>query len=322
MRLLFFFILVLELSSKYESKILPAEPYKLSSQRNMFSPSKFFVLGLFRPGADERWYLGIWHHRFPEQVVWVANRDTPLSEPIGTLEIMDANIVLLDEHGTRVWWTNGTSTTPMGSPLIGELLDSGNLVLRHSKSGGFLWQSFDFPTDALVSEMKLGWDAKSNLNRVLKSWRSFDDPSSGEFTFGVERHGLVQSFIRQKGVPTFRDGPWNTITDGKIGENLTYATYSILVTEDEASYFFRLTNDSFFSILRLDYGGRLKQSTWIPKALKPKEHTIPEDMCGWYNKCGANALCGRDASRENCDCLPGFKPRPRSMGFARLGWWV
>ncbi|CDY46392.1 BnaC04g33110D [Brassica napus] len=52
--------------------------------------------------------------------------------------------------------------------------------------------------------MKLGFDAKSNINRVLESWRSSDDPSSGEITYGVERHELVQSVIRKKGMPTFR----------------------------------------------------------------------------------------------------------------------
>lgn len=48
---------------------------------------------------------------------------------------------------------------------------------------------------------------------VLKSWRGPKDPSSGKFTYGVERNEHAQSIIRKKGVPTFRNDPWNTIND-------------------------------------------------------------------------------------------------------------
>lgn len=187
MRVLFLFVLVLQLSSKYESKLFSTEPFKISTRRNILSPAKVFVLGIFKPSSTLHWYLGVWHHRFPQEVVWVANRDSPLSKPNGTLEILDNNLVLLDQHGTRVWWTNVTSTNLMKSLVTGELLDSGNFVLRYinnDDSARVLWQSFDFPTDVLVSGMKFGWDAKSNINRVLKSWRSLSDPSPGEYTYG------------------------------------------------------------------------------------------------------------------------------------------
>ncbi|KAF3570628.1 hypothetical protein F2Q69_00060131 [Brassica cretica] len=70
-------------------------------------------------------------------------RDNPLSDHIGKLKAINSNLVLLDQYGTRVWWTNVTS-----------------------------------------------WDATSNINRVLKSWRGPKDPSSGKFTYGVERNEL------------------------------------------------------------------------------------------------------------------------------------
>ncbi|XP_013615170.1 PREDICTED: S-locus-specific glycoprotein S13-like [Brassica oleracea var. oleracea] len=269
MKVRFFFILVLHLSSKYDSKIVSTEPFKISTRRNILSPEKVFVFGFFKPsttsGVADRWYLGIWHHRFPQEVVWVANRDNPMSKPVGTLKILDTNLVLLDQYGTRVWWTNRTSTNLMKSLVTGELLDSGNFVLRYFNndlSTGCLWQSFDFPTDALVSNMKLGFDAKSNINRVLESWRSSDDPSSGEITYGVERHELVQSVIRKKGMPTFRNEPWKIKNESG---NFTYVTYNITVTKEEATYFFTITNKTFFSILRLSYNGVLKRSTWVPK---------------------------------------------------------
>ncbi|RIA04733.1 hypothetical protein BRARA_K01001 [Brassica rapa] len=241
-----------------------------------------------------------------------------MSKPVGTLKILDTNLVLLDQHGTRVWWTNRTSTNLMKSLVTGELLDSGNFVLRYfnnDSSTGCLWQSFDFPTDALVSNMKLGFDAKSNINRVLESWRSSDDPSSGEFTYGVERHELVQSVTRKKGLPTFRSEPWKIKNESG---NFTYVTYNITVTREEATYFFTVTNKTFFSILRLSYNGVLKRSTWVPKPQqlwKRVDRILPHDACGLYNKCGPNGICDTSRSRI-CGCIHGFKPRDQeAWGF-------
>ncbi|KAG7572045.1 PAN/Apple domain [Arabidopsis suecica] len=197
----------------------------------------------------------------------------------------------------------------MKSLVTGELLDSGNFVLRYINNDGVLWQSFDFPTDVLVSGMKFGWDAKSNINRVLKSWRSLSDPSPGEYTYGVERHELAQSFIRKKGVPTFRSDPWKTKNDVEYESgNLTYTTYRITVTKEEATYFFSITNESFFSILRMSYSGVLKRSTWIPKPQqmwKRLDSLLPRDTCGLYNKCGAYGLCDTNTS-PNCVCIHGL----------------
>ncbi|KAM7523092.1 hypothetical protein LguiA_012994 [Lonicera macranthoides] len=45
----------------------------------------------------------------------------------------------------------------------------------------FLWQSYDYPTDMLLPGMKLKWDRKTKLNWYLSSWKSEDDPSSGNY---------------------------------------------------------------------------------------------------------------------------------------------
>lgn len=35
-----------------------------------------------------------------------------------------------------------------------------------------------------------------------------------------------------------------------------------------------------------------------------------DDMCSWYNKCGANGLCSRDTS-PNCKCIDWFEARDK-----------
>ncbi|OMO64960.1 putative S-locus-specific glycoprotein S6 precursor [Corchorus olitorius] len=56
--------------------------------------------------------------------------------------------------------------------------------------------------------MKLGWNKKTGLNRHLTSWKSSDDPSPGEYTYGVDPRGLPQLVLRKDSVVQFRSGPW------------------------------------------------------------------------------------------------------------------
>jgi len=58
--------------------------------------------------------------------------------------------------------------------VVAELLDNGNFVLRDSKinyQNRFLWQSFDYPVDTLLPEMKIGRDLKTGYETFLSFWR-------------------------------------------------------------------------------------------------------------------------------------------------------
>ncbi|KAL9859253.1 putative bulb-type lectin domain-containing protein [Arabidopsis thaliana] len=135
------------------------------------------ILCFFKTTASSRngygWYLGIWYKSISERTYgWVANRDNPLSKSIGTLKISYANLVLLDHSRTPVWSKNLTRTVK--SPVVAELLDNGNFVLRDSKinyQNRFLWQSFDYPVDTLLPEMKIGRDLKTGYETFLSFWR-------------------------------------------------------------------------------------------------------------------------------------------------------
>ncbi|KAF7127931.1 hypothetical protein RHSIM_Rhsim11G0082800 [Rhododendron simsii] len=60
-------------------------------------------------------------------------------------------------------------------------------VAGDSGSGGGVWQSFDHPTNTLLPNMKLGLDRTTGLERFLTSWKSRDDPSTGEYSFQLEQ---------------------------------------------------------------------------------------------------------------------------------------
>ncbi|XP_070664604.1 G-type lectin S-receptor-like serine/threonine-protein kinase At4g11900 [Malus domestica] len=57
---------------------------------------------------------------------------------------------------------------------------------RCENSGTYLWQSFDYPSDTWLPGMKLGWDLRTGLKQLLSSWKDSEDPSPGDFTYGIE----------------------------------------------------------------------------------------------------------------------------------------
>ena len=122
-----------------------------------------FEMGLFSPGSLESRYVGIWFGMSNETVVWVANRETPLKNYHGVLEVINKGIlILLDSTNTTIWSSNisRTAGNKINNPTA-QLLDSGNLVVKDgniSDPKTLLWQSFDYPSESLLSTMKVGWD--------------------------------------------------------------------------------------------------------------------------------------------------------------------
>lgn len=169
----------------------------LRNNETLVSARDVFELGLFKAGktsSSSRWYLGIWYKKIQEKtVVWVANRDTLLPNlSSSTLKVGDGgNLVPFYGKTEKIAWS--TNETLAVNP-VAQLLDSGNLVLReahiNNSPNEFLWQSFDYPTDTLLPDMKLGWNTSSGFDRYITSWKSKDDPSTGDYSFKLDYRGV------------------------------------------------------------------------------------------------------------------------------------
>ena len=155
----------------------------------LVSASQSFELGFFTPGNSNNRYLGIWYKFNPSTVVWVANRKNPITDKQGMLVMNDdGNLVLLSKDKKIIWSTN--SSRVLENP-VGQLLDSGNLVIRDNinmSSDSYVWQSFDYPSDTLLPGMKLGWNLRTGFERYLTPRRRADDPSPGDFSFRLHIH--------------------------------------------------------------------------------------------------------------------------------------
>ncbi|KAH9803161.1 hypothetical protein KPL71_001659 [Citrus sinensis] len=177
--------------------------HSLSDGRTLVSKDRSFELGFFSPGSSKNRYVGIWYKNMPvKTVVWVANRINPINDSSGLLVVNETgNLVLTSQNKSVVWSAN--LSKEVRTPVIFQLLDSGNLVLRGERDGGsetYLWQSFDYPSDTLLPGMKLGWDLKTGLERRITSWKSSDDPSRSATTTHVRSRSVTTTLVRSRTV--------------------------------------------------------------------------------------------------------------------------
>ncbi|KAK3424235.1 hypothetical protein EUGRSUZ_F01040 [Eucalyptus grandis] len=278
----------------------------------LVSSGQSFELGFFSPENSKYKYLGVWYKLSPEKVVWVANRNNPLTDSNCVLTFSDErNLVVLNRSKSIIWSSN--SSRVLRNP-VARLFDSGNLVVSEntsSHSGACSWQSFDYPTDILLAGMRLGWSLKTGFEWSLTSWKSTDDPSSGDYTFGINVNGLPQLEVRKRGsTKTFRAGPWNGLRFMGIPAIETTLLRPLFVYNDtDVHYEFDNSVDDIITMLTLNQSGLLElllskkeNSRWDVMA------SFPRDPCDNYGQCGANGVC-KSNKDPRCQCLQGFVPK-------------
>ncbi|KAK9209463.1 hypothetical protein WN944_001829 [Citrus x changshan-huyou] len=118
----------------------------LNDGRTLVSKDGSFELGFFSPGSSKNRYVGIWYKNIPVKTeVWVANRLNPINDSSGFLMInKTGNLVLTSQSNIVVW--SAYLSKEVRTPVVLQLLDSGNLVLRGEQDGDsetYFWQSFD-----------------------------------------------------------------------------------------------------------------------------------------------------------------------------------
>uniref|UniRef100_A0A7N2LUT2 Receptor-like serine/threonine-protein kinase n=1 Tax=Quercus lobata TaxID=97700 RepID=A0A7N2LUT2_QUELO len=258
----------------------------------LVSEGETFALGFFRPGVSTNRYVGIRYNKAPQQpVVWVANRDNPINDSSGVLSIdAHGNLVLhVKDRNQSIWSTNITSKS-IDNSTFAQLLDSGNLQLVLNKTGEVLWQSFDYPTDTNLPNMKLGLDRRTGLSRILTSSKSKDDQELEIVPMCSTPIAPPRSCICTK--VTFCCG---VLVIGMELDGAGYPNSQNLICS---------------SILVWDTrdGGKI----WLSLG------KMPDTLCDNYGKCGTFGKCQlQNDTKFECTCLPGFQPKSPSEWFSR-----
>ncbi|KAK7324624.1 hypothetical protein VNO77_28340 [Canavalia gladiata] len=288
----------------------------LSEGKSLVSREGTFELGFFSPGSSADRYLGIWYKSIPvKTVVWVANRAKPVKDNSSMLHInSEGNLVLVNQNGIVAW--SAKSRKKVLNPIV-QLLNSGNLVVKDDKDPeNYLWQSFDYPSDTLLPGMKLGWDLKTGLEWRVSAWKNWDDPSPGDFTWGISLEGFPQVMMWKGSKEYYRGGPWNGLGFSGAPELKTNPVFEFefVSNKEEVYYTYNLRNRSMISRIVMNQTISTRQRyIWIEEAQTWRLYaSVPRDNCDFYNLCGSYGNCIIGDSPV-CQCLTGFKPRsPRN----------
>ncbi|KAJ0552880.1 putative non-specific serine/threonine protein kinase [Helianthus annuus] len=122
----FFFLMLRSSGSSLETITVHQN---LLDGETVVSRNAKFELGFFSPGSSKYRYLGIWFkNTSPHTVVWVANRETPLTDSSGMVKLDSQGILsLVNSGGTTIWSSNSSTSGTTVNP-IAQLLDTGNLL--------------------------------------------------------------------------------------------------------------------------------------------------------------------------------------------------
>uniref|UniRef100_A0A803QIN3 Receptor-like serine/threonine-protein kinase n=1 Tax=Cannabis sativa TaxID=3483 RepID=A0A803QIN3_CANSA len=279
----------------------------LSGFSTIVSAGTIFVLGFFKLGKAENYYLGIWYQVDPSRtVVWVANREKPVSF-YSELKISDGNLILYDKE-VPIWSTDVTSATSPDVEAV--LLDSGNLVLTDgSSSSEPLWQSFDHLSHTWLPGSKIGYDKITKTSKLLTSWKSSEDPAPG--IYSIELNPRDNSFIISwnRSRSYWTSGSWNGTIFSLIPEMRDFADFKFLFVENEnESYItYSFSSSSYTTRYALDVSGQLRQLNWLSSTGWNLFWSQPRQQCEVYAFCGPYGSCNEN-SLPFCTCLSEFKP--------------
>ncbi|KAL1820631.1 hypothetical protein ACET3Z_015500 [Daucus carota] len=278
----------------------------------IISPDGNFELGFFSPGKSKNRYLGMWFRFSPSTVVWVANRETPVETTSGVLKLTASGILQLlsSANDLAPIWSSNASVSVV-SP-VAELREHGNFVVREENEDSpdkFLWQSFDHPTDTLLSGMKLGENFVTGRETYLSSWKSSDDPAPGEFTYSMDSTGYPHNVIRRNGIEIFQTGAWNGLRYSgrpKSTGKKTY-THKVVVDKEEVYYMFEEVSSSVLRLV-INESGKGQRWIWVENLQRWNLlYEVPADNCDNYNMCGVYSDCNI-ANGPACGCLDKFVP--------------
>ncbi|XP_062086976.1 uncharacterized protein LOC133793693 [Humulus lupulus] len=290
----------------------------LSQGQTLVSSNQLFELGFFSPNNSANKYVGIWYKQIsPLAVVWVANRDNPLtvadSPPSLTIG-SNGNLELLDRNNNSVWSTNVEIRSNNSSVAI--LSDYGNLILKDGTQD--LWESFKHPADTFLPGAELGFNVKTGESFVLTSWKSNSDPAVGKFTAEISKQRPPQAIIwvnESKAKPHWRSGPWAKSKFSGIPQMNTFYQSPFNLVEEAEQGTTRLRfnwdySNSTVSNMFLNSGGVLT----IVRQEKDDDidwdtnWEAPETPCDVYGVCGPFGVCN-DFESPVCKCMKGFGPK-------------
>ncbi|EOA33820.1 hypothetical protein CARUB_v10021294mg [Capsella rubella] len=280
----------------------------LSIGQTLSSSNGVYELGFFSPVNSQNLYVGIWLKGIiPQVVVWVANREKPVTNSTAKLYVSSNGSLLLltGKHG--VVWSTGEVSATNGSRA--ELTDNGNLVVIDDVSGRPLWESFQHLGDTMLPFSTLMYNSTGE-KRVLTSWKSKNDPSPGEFMVQVSPQVPSQLYIMRGSKPYWRSGPWakTRFTGIPLMDDSYSSPFSLQQDANGSTSFRFLETKAKSSRIMITSEGLLK--IYRPNVTDRELDFEADGPCERYDVCGSFGFCVASVP-PTCKCFKGFVPKSK-----------
>ncbi|WCJ42968.1 G-type lectin S-receptor-like serine/threonine-protein kinase B120 [Euphorbia peplus] len=152
---------------------------------------------------------------------------------------------------------------------------------------------------------------QTGKNNALVSWKSETDPSSGNYTLGLDVQGAPQLVIWEGSRRRWRSGYWNgqIFTGVPDMAAVTSIQYGFKIgPEPDGNYAitYNPRNASDLMRFQITWDGNEKQVKWNESVKKwDLIQKQPENDCGLYNFCGNFGVCNIE-KEPLCSCMDGF----------------
>jgi serine/threonine protein kinase len=221
----------------------------------------------------------------------------------------------LTPQGLTVGFSNGDvlwSTPPFKTNVsVLRLLDTGNLILL-DRANNTLWQSFNHPTDTLISGQLL-----PTGSYLSSSIDPDSDLSQGDYRLDVTSADATLNWIGSS--------YWSLSNDTSIVKKRD-ALVAFMATNDSGIYLLASNRDVVFQvpiptapfhIMQLGSDGQLKINSYPAVNSSTSLANVfvaPRSRCDLPLPCGPLGLCSFSGNSSNCSCLPPFVSSAQSSG--------
>jgi len=276
----------------------------LTGNETRISKGGTFKLGFFNLSNNnvKKWYVGIWYAAVsPQTVAWVANREQPLQNSSGVLNLTENGSLVLSYGGSLVWSSKGNGKKPSSAVIT----DNGNLVvLSAENTSESIWQSFDYPGDTWLPQMKI------SMSQRLISWKKPWDPSPGSFALEMDPNGSDEFVLMWENHTTYWDtGVWNGKYFPKVPDMTSNSihNYSYFNNGSYKYFTYSYVTRGFLSRFVMDKSGKIlvyivMGNQWSQIWQQPLRQCDVYAVCGPYGFCNNNNV-------QSCNCVPGFVPK-------------
>ncbi|KAF8733541.1 hypothetical protein HU200_014842 [Digitaria exilis] len=282
--------------------ILPGEG--IPGNQTLVSKNGEFELGFFSVGTSIHRFLAVRFKKMPttSPKFWIRNGAVITDLSAAALEVFGGSLCI-KEAGASLWCSSVAGDGPPPPSAAAVLLDSGNLVVRdQANNSRILWQSFDYPGDALLPGARLGFVRETGRNVSM----TYKD-SSHNGTISVDqsrRNGFVLTIDGLDSLGTFPD--WMVTSQDNGSLLILNHPESPNVTE-----FLQFILGQVSLMRWSENSAAANSSGWVAR------WTFPSDCKSGGFFCGAFGAC---TSNGKCNCLDGFEPKyPAEWG---LGYFA